>query len=323
VSNVISIGIPTYHRPALLKEAIESCFMQGHRPLEIVIGDDSRNDETQALVGGLQAPDGVNIAYLRNAPALGQSGNVNSLFARAAGPRFMLLHDDDLLCADGLGALLRAWSAFPGARCVYGMQYVIDPAGAILDGETEALNQRFHRTASRLGRQASGFVAGLQQQMPNNAYLIETELARAVGYRRESDVGRLSVDADFAIRVGMAVADGAFVLIDDFVSKYRLSTTSIMRSTEHNHGQHLFFAYVEGLRTRSAAEEEAKQGMLRRMGLGASLDAAMAGQRAQGLRILLSRHYPKPMLSRWTMLRLLCLASPRIGVAAWRRLNAR
>jgi glycosyltransferase involved in cell wall biosynthesis len=46
----ISIIIPTYNRPVLFKECLESCINQDLIPFEIIIGDDSSNSETTELV---------------------------------------------------------------------------------------------------------------------------------------------------------------------------------------------------------------------------------------------------------------------------------
>jgi len=316
---LISICIPTYQRPAMLREAIESCFIQDYRPLEILIGDDSRDDATAQLIATLQIPDGVALLYERHSPSLGQSGNVNSLFRRATGDRLILLHDDDLLCSDGVALLDRGWRDFPGTRCIYGKQHTIDADGTILPNETKELNDYYFRDASYAGRQGSGLEAGLRQQMPNNGYLIETALARSVGYRTENDVGT-AVDADFAVRVGTRVQPGQFVFIDAFVSKYRLTPGSIMRSKWINHGHHLFFAELQRLST-DAAEETAREIILRRAALDASLDAARAGQRRTAISIMMSKYYEKPLLSRWTLFRLLCVVSPRLGDAARRLLQ--
>jgi glycosyltransferase involved in cell wall biosynthesis len=303
----------------LLKEAIESCFIQDYRPLEILIGDDSKDDATARLVETLDAPSGVSVRYERHAPSLGQSGNVNSLFRRASGDRLILLHDDDLLCADGVALLDRGWQDFPGTRCIYGKQYMIGADGRMLPDETKELNEYYFRDGTYAGRQGSGLEASLRQQMPNNGYLIETALAREVGYRAESEIGQ-SVDADFAVRVGMSVQPGQFVFLDAFTSKYRLTPDSIMRSKSINHGQHLLYAALQQIRT-DAAEGKAKDIMLRRVALDASLDAARAGQRLVALNILMSKYYDKPMLSRWTLFRLLCIVSPRLGEAAGRLLR--
>ena len=82
---LVSICIPTCDRPLLLWEAILSCFAQSHRPLEVLIGDDSANDDSKSLAETIVSPQGVTLRYRRNRPRLGQAGNVNSLFDALAG----------------------------------------------------------------------------------------------------------------------------------------------------------------------------------------------------------------------------------------------
>jgi hypothetical protein len=309
---LISICIPTYHRPLLLKETIESCLVQKYRPLEIVIRDNSENDETSILIDNLVFPEGVTVNYYRHVESLGPARNANSLFDAAAGSRLLLLHDDDLLCAGGLDRLHLGWNEFPGARCIYGNQYVINEAGDILTHETERVNEEYFRRPECAGRQGSGLEAALRQQFPHNGFLIETALAREVRYRLESEVG-YGLDTDFAIRVGMAVRTGELVYLDCFVSKYRLTQSSLLRSIDINNGHHLLFSSVQNVKTTTPMEREAQNIFLNRICAGAVLDAALAGNRYLALRLLLSEFYQKPVLSKWTILRLICLVSPSLG----------
>lgn len=318
---LLSICIPTCNRPLLLKQAIESCLGQRYRPLQIVVSDDSGDDASERLVAEQVAPEGVTFLYRHNRPGLGQSGNVNQLFDLAEGSRLLLLHDDDLLCEQGLDRLVGIWDEAGDVHCVYGKQQVIDAEGLVLAADTEALNADYCRDEQHEGRQSSGVEAGLRQQMPNNAFLIDTALAQRVRYRSEAEVGH-SVDADFAIRVGAAVPQGGFVYVDDFVSRYRLSDDSIMRTKDLNHGQHLFFSVVEDLALDQEKEQDAREVMLGRLGAEAVLDAAMAGKRALALRIVVSRHYRVPIASPATIYRLVCIASPQIGRALGKRLRA-
>lgn len=47
----VSVIIPTYNRPETVKRAINSVFKQTYQGFEIIIVDDSPNDETQKIVG--------------------------------------------------------------------------------------------------------------------------------------------------------------------------------------------------------------------------------------------------------------------------------
>ncbi|GGE01059.1 hypothetical protein GCM10011390_19860 [Aureimonas endophytica] len=309
---LVSICIPTFERPQLIRETIASCLAQTHRPIEILIGDDSRTSETEDLVRSLPLPEGIVIRHERNRERLGQSGNVNRLFHRAAGRYLLLIHDDDLMCPGGLDLLLAALATYPSARCVYGLQYVIAPGGTVLLERSAAWNARDRRVPDHAGPQPSPLRAALWQHVPNDGYLIDSRLAREIGYKHEREVGH-AVDADFIIEAAKGLAPGDFVFVDAFICKYRLTPGSIARSPTINRRQDMFFMSLSRDET-LRREDEARNGLLRRIATGAALDAAMAGRRRDALRILFSRHYDRPRFSRWTLYRLVCILSPRLGL---------
>lgn len=311
MQGLVSICIPTCDRPVLLRAALDSCLAQSYRPLEILVGDDSQDEGAEAVVDSLGSPDGIVIRYKRHSSRLGQAANVNELYARASGARLVLLHDDDLLCPDAVALLDAAWDENPGVRCAYGKQTVLDDDGTVLPDATACWNRTYYRRPENAGAQPSGLVAGILQQIPNNGFLIETALAREIGLRSETEIGQC-VDADFGIRAGRAVAPGAYVFVDSFTSCYRLTAGSIARSALINRRRDLFFTDLEGL-AGGREVDDAKTVLLNRLVLGASVDAAVAGERRTALRILFSRYNEKPLLSRWTFYRLTCIAFPVLG----------
>ncbi len=58
--------IPTYNRPEYFKEALESVINQTYRNIEIIIGDDSTNDETENLIKENYLNNYDNIKYYHN-----------------------------------------------------------------------------------------------------------------------------------------------------------------------------------------------------------------------------------------------------------------
>jgi hypothetical protein len=307
----ITICIPTMNRPALLAEAIKSCFLQHYRPLEILIGDNSGHDDSEKMVALITPPNGVRIRYERDAVPRGQSNNVNWLFDSAAAPRLVLLHDDDLLLPHALDAMNDEWLRNSEAVCVFGKQLVVDAGGQVDPEETIALNTMYQRTQKESGPQRSSMEVGLLQRIPNNGFLIQTELARAVRYRTEAEVGH-AVDADFGIRLGAAAPCGSIVFINAFVSAYRLTSASIMRSDAIRQGHHLFYEAV--LSMSLSPEDKAPQtALLRRIAPGALLDAANVGRRGLAWSILTSKFYAPSALSLHTLAAMLSLVSPRLG----------
>ena len=310
---LISICIPTFNRPDLLKQAVDSCLSQAYRPFELIIGDDSTNLDTKAYVESLTVDEGILLRYLRNDPSLGQSGNVNRLFDNARGEKLIILHDDDVFVPGGLDVLMAGLAADPTAQCVYGMQSIIAPDGTDLPTDTETWNLRYFRVDHYAGAQKTALLAALWQQVPNNAYLMDSVLAKAVRYRQEDEIGQC-VDADFVIRVAMAYPAARFVYVPQFVSKYRLTPNSIARSQTLNRRQDLFYEFVKGIATKSH-EDSAKDLILTRIGTGASLDAAMAYRPLYALMIIFSRYYSLPFWGRSTFFRFVCVISPKLG--AW------
>jgi glycosyltransferase involved in cell wall biosynthesis len=311
MNGLITICIPTYRRPDLLREAVGSCFKQDYRPLEILIGDDSGEDRSVAPIQGLNRPEGVTIRHFLHKPPLRQARNVDWLIANARGDRLMLLHDDDLLCDNGLDKLVGAWQAESGIVCAYGKHYVISSAGEVLFADTEESNRRFGRVKANAGVQESSLSVGLSQQIPNNCFLVDAKLAQAVGYRTEEAVGN-SVDVDFGIRLGQAAGDRSFFFTDEFVSCYRLTEYSILRTRCFNYGEHLLFSEVAKL---SVPERDlaARDLSLKRMSAKAVLNAAMAGDRLKALSILFSRYYSLRYTDIRSLFRLLYIASPKLG----------
>lgn len=90
----ISICLPTCNRPELLVESLTSCLAQTHENIEILIGDDSSDHRTQALIDSTYLHE-PRVIYVRNEPALGQADNIARLFDRATGDKILLIHDDD------------------------------------------------------------------------------------------------------------------------------------------------------------------------------------------------------------------------------------
>jgi len=93
---LVSILIPTYNRPHYFKIALESALAQTYSNIEIIIGDDSTNDETATLIREQYLPNYKNITYIRNIPTLGQFHNDLMLIEKSNGEYINFLMDDDV-----------------------------------------------------------------------------------------------------------------------------------------------------------------------------------------------------------------------------------
>ena len=92
-SPFISICIPTYKRPDLLKKLLDSIQMQNFRDFEVIISDNSPDDSVKELADpyGKMLP----LFYEKNVPAVSATTNCNNAMQRAKGSWVKVMHDDD------------------------------------------------------------------------------------------------------------------------------------------------------------------------------------------------------------------------------------
>lgn len=114
---LLSIIIPTYRRPLLLKEALESIIAQsGFNDYEIVvvdnegIGTDAHISETEKIINELNSPK---VIYYQNKKNLSVCDNWNLCLSLARGMWVCMVHDDDVLMPDCLRTLYMEVSKNP------------------------------------------------------------------------------------------------------------------------------------------------------------------------------------------------------------------
>lgn len=95
----VSIMIPTYQRPALLKEAVASALAQTTTvSFEVVVVDNDADPaeaaEVDRVIASFNAP---NLRLYRNQANIGMFGNWNRCIELARGEWLCILNDDDLL----------------------------------------------------------------------------------------------------------------------------------------------------------------------------------------------------------------------------------
>ncbi|MEO6229301.1 MAG: glycosyltransferase [Ferruginibacter sp.] len=90
---LISICIPTYKRPQLLKKLLDSIQIQRFKDFEILINDNSPDDSVEVVLQPyLQV---LSISYEKNQPAVSAGMNSKKVMQRATTEWIKLMHDDD------------------------------------------------------------------------------------------------------------------------------------------------------------------------------------------------------------------------------------
>lgn len=226
----VSVCIPTYRRPDLVREAVSSALEQAYPHLEVWVSDDSPDDQTEKALSDWIASQ--KIRYLRNKPALRQAKNVNQLFHLAAGDLLVLLHDDDLLVPGAIAKLAACFEADPSISAAFGKQYWMDHHGRIDLAASNALNAKYLRVSARAGRQSCPMESALVAQFPNDGFMVKTAIARQVGYRDRAEVGS-ACDLDFGLR--LAAVSKAFYFLDEYTACYRATDESITATQNYTH----------------------------------------------------------------------------------------
>lgn len=99
LSPLVSIMIPTYRRPDLLRDAVKSALAQITTvPFEVVVVDNDSEQEMSTVVDQVMASfDATNLRHFRNEANIGLYGNWNRCIELARGRWLTILNDDDLL----------------------------------------------------------------------------------------------------------------------------------------------------------------------------------------------------------------------------------
>lgn len=255
----VSVCIPTFRRADLLHKAIMSAFANDVRPLEIVVSDDDYHEDQAAAIMALPRPEGIAMRYVANRNAPGQSGNVNSAFSAASHERIVLMHDDDFFLEGGLDYLVEAWDSSPVCLdAVYGRQIVCDIDGRPQENLTQKRLQGFFKTDDYLGIIDETLWAALVLQFPCNGMMMRRDLALAVGYPSEKEVGRVHVDVIFGIKYAMK-SQCPFLALGDFISGKRETPGSVLdRRFDYPIDCHLAY---EALRDVKPNTELAREGL--------------------------------------------------------------
>lgn len=131
----LTIAIPTFQRPALLREAVDSALAQENPECayEVIVVDNDPDpgSETELLMAGYQDP---RLRYFRNGRNVGLFNNWNRCFQLARGDWVALLHDDDLLKPGYVNAMLAQLRRRPRAGAIMANFEVLDqrePAGRV------------------------------------------------------------------------------------------------------------------------------------------------------------------------------------------------
>jgi len=188
---LVSVVIPTYKRPHLLKLAVDSVLAQTYRPIELVVVDDGSPDDSFAQIQPWRAE--IQAAGVRPEFHTKANGGVaaarNFGIAKATGDCVAFLDDDDLYMPTKLEKQVAAiTNANADASCCQ------------VDRRTGAKSRAYPDSPAGLitGRDPSG-VMRLTAWAHTNSLVVKRNLLQAIGGYDERL--RIFEDDDFLIRL--------------------------------------------------------------------------------------------------------------------------
>ena len=280
----VTICIPTYCRPELLAQAIDSCVSQSRAPEAILVGDDSPDAKSETIIAQYVRHAKIKLRYFRNSPKLGQARNINHLYQQTETSHLLLLHDDDVLLPEALRLLTACWDAHPALTAAYGKQFVISSDGKMDREESERLNRNYFRTKDRAGLQSAPWFPGIAQQFPNDGFLIRANAARAISWRTSVGNGG---EYDFGLRLSLSFS--GFFLLNEYTMCYRRTAIS-MSSSKSDDAALWSYRLLSEAQLPSEAEE-LRASKLREFAPLALWQALRHGGRGEALQIYWGKYF--------------------------------
>ena len=148
---LVNIFIPTFNRPKYFREALESALNQTYRNIEIVISDDSTNDDTENLIQSYLGD--ARIKYFRNR---GFTAKQNWDFLRGynnpAAEYVNWLMDDDLFYPAKIEKMLEVYRNNPDISLVTSAKNILDADGRIVGNTKSVFGQDTKLSGDEAGK---------------------------------------------------------------------------------------------------------------------------------------------------------------------------
>ncbi len=129
--DAVSVLIPTYRRPHLLRRAISSVLEQEYPHVRACVFDNASGDATAEVVAEMQARD-PRVRYHCHETNLGAAANFQHALASVETPFFSILSDDDFLLPRFCAAAIQGFGRHPDAMMACFDVLQMNPRGDVV-----------------------------------------------------------------------------------------------------------------------------------------------------------------------------------------------
>jgi glycosyltransferase involved in cell wall biosynthesis len=113
---LVTICIPTYNRPEMLRHSLQSVLCQSYRHLEVIVSDNASDTDTAAVVDSF-GDDRVRVDRL--ATNIGLHGNLSRCLHLGTGKYRVMLHDDDLMLPGNVQSKVAFFETHPNVGLLH------------------------------------------------------------------------------------------------------------------------------------------------------------------------------------------------------------
>ena len=228
-NRLVSIGLLTYNRPLSFKKALDSLVSQSYKNIEIIIGDNSENNETEKIYK--KYIKDKRIKYYKHNENIGMMANYKFVLDLAKGKYFMWSSDDDYWDNTFIEKAVQKLEGCPAAAACWPSINFFDENGTILlrpDIDNQDLSND-----TIIKRLLKANLRGISAQV---YCLIKTDIAKEFSFDNYQIVG---IDVVF---VNHLLLSGKCLMINEPLFNYKLSSTSAYE--RHNYKSTIYNEYA-------------------------------------------------------------------------------
>ena len=219
----VTIIVPTYRRPTLLKRAIKSIQNQSYFNIKIYVCDDASGDDTEQVVADIANNDS-RVHYHCNDKNLGPFDNYGSAMLKVDTPFFAFCADDDIFLPHHLENAIDGFKKFPDAGFSINETIAMDENGWVPFVSTFEMKQGIYDPHNAIMLLLQKEAAML------TASVIRKEVVEKIGVLN-ADCGALW-DRDFCFR---AAAQFSFVITKKPGTIYGIHSSNFFASEISRH----------------------------------------------------------------------------------------
>ena len=226
---LVSIGLTTYNRPLLFQRMLDSLLSQTYRNIEIIIGDNSENNETKNIYEKYAAD--TRIKYYKHDKNIGMLANGQFVCDMANGKYFMFSSDDDYWDSTFIEKAVEKLENDPEAVACWPQVQFFDDNGVInnLPSSSYNLDLSNDNSINRLIK------LNLQQAWCEFFCLVKTDIAKK--FKPEND----KVIGGDVIFVNLMALSGKCLFINETLFYYKYDPTN--GNIRHNYKSEIYNEY--------------------------------------------------------------------------------